>query len=61
LREALIKNDGKYRIELRMTNEEQRIIFEYSTSHTSFVEIPFVEDMYIDEDYWLLDVLDFLD
>ena len=61
LRDVLIKNNGSYRIELRMGNDEWRIIFEYSTALTWFIEVPYKENMYTDEEYWLLDVLDFLE
>ncbi len=37
------------------------IAFEYSTSRTGFVEIPYEENLKIDEDYYLLDMLDFLE
>lgn len=39
----------------------ETIIFEYSTSRTWFIEVPYTSDMQIDEEYWLLDVVDFLD
>lgn len=61
LRDALLKNNGIYRIAFRMTNDEWWIIFEYSTARTGFIEVPYILDMYIDEQYWLLDVVDFLD
>jgi hypothetical protein len=41
-------------------DEELRIIFEYSTARHNFIEVPYEEEMHIDEDYWFLDVLDFL-
>ncbi len=61
LRSALIQNpDGAFRIELKVKNEES-IIFEYSSVFSSFREVPYGEKMHIDEDYWLSDILDFLD
>jgi hypothetical protein len=60
LRNTLIKNSGTYRIELRVTSYELPIVFEYSTARTGFILVPYEEGMKIDEDYWLLDVLDFL-
>jgi hypothetical protein len=61
LRDALIKNGGVYRIELRILSSESRMIFEYSLMNSVFVEVPYIKDMYVDEDYWLDDILDFLD
>lgn len=61
LRSALIKNpDWAYRILLK---EEwfESIIFEYSFASSGFSEIPFDVKMNFDEDYWLSDILDFLD
>ena len=61
LRSALIKNpDGAYRIEFKIQNSES-FIFEYSFSGSQFVEITNTPKLRIDEDYWLLDILDFLD
>lgn len=61
LRSALIKNpDGAYRIEFKIQNSES-FIFEYSFSGSQFVEIPNTPKLRIDEDYWFLDILDFLD
>ena len=61
LRSALIKNiDGAYRIEIKVLGSES-IIFEYSFSRCRFIEIPNIPKLRIDEDYWLLDVLDFLE
>lgn len=60
-REALIKNNGVYRIGLRMTPNEWRLIFEYSLTYWVFREICYTEGMSIDEEYWLDDILDFLD
>ncbi len=48
---AILRND-------KMNN---LITFEYSTSRTGFVEIPYEENLKIDEDYYLLDMLDFLE
>lgn len=39
----------------------EQIIFEYSTSRSTFIEVPYTSGMQIDEEYWLDDVLDFLD
>lgn len=60
LRSALIKNiDGAYRIEFKVLGSES-IIFEYSFSRCRFIEIPNIPKLRINEDYWLLDILDFL-
>jgi Beta-lactamase superfamily domain len=61
LRDALIRNNGVYRIQLRITNYELSIIFEYSTARIGFIEVPCEDGMKIDEDYWILDILDFLE
>lgn len=37
------------------------MIFEYSTSRSGFIEVSCEENMKIDEDYWLSDILDFLE
>lgn len=61
LRSALIKNpDGAYRILFRLENTES-IVFEYSFASSLFSEVSYIPKMRIDEDYWLSDVLDFLD
>ena len=60
LRDTLIKNNGVYSIECRVQNK-QNIIFEYSTIRMSFIEVPYTEKMHIDEDYFLSDILDFLE
>ncbi len=39
----------------------QKILFEYSTARTGFEEIPYEANMKIDEDYWFLDIIDFLE
>lgn len=61
LRSALIKNpDGAYRIEFKIF-EKESFIFEFSFASENFSEVPYRENMRIDEDYWLLDILDYLD
>ncbi len=61
LRSALIGNrDGAYRIQFKI-NTENSIIFEYSFASSEFIEIPFAMNTRIDEDYWLSDILDFLE
>lgn len=61
LRSALVKNsDGAYRIEFKIQNAES-IIFEYSFASSVFSEVPNTPKIRIDEDYWMLDILDFLD
>ncbi len=60
LRDALIQNDGVYRIVFRVQNEK-KIIFEYSTARIGFLEVSYSEKMSIDEDYYLSDILDFLE
>jgi hypothetical protein len=61
LRSALIKNpDGAYRIEYKIAGVES-IIFEYSLAASSFSEVPNTPKLSIDEDYWMVDILDFLD
>lgn len=61
LRSALIKNpDGAYRIEFKILGSES-IIFEYSLASSIFSEVPNIPKIRIDEDYWMLDILDFLD
>lgn len=61
LRSALIQNpDGCYRIGFKIQNDASTI-FEYSVALSWFTEVSYVSDMQIDEEYWLLDVLDFLD
>lgn len=60
LRSALIKNpDGAYRIEFKIQGAES-VIFEYSFSNLLFLEVPNIPKLRIDEDYWMLDILDFL-
>lgn len=60
-RSALIKNpEGAYRILFKLENFES-IVFEYSFASSSFSEVSYIAKMYIDEDYWLSDILDFLD
>lgn len=60
LRSALIKNrEGKYRIGFR--HHDETIIFEYSFAALEFVEVEYDSMFHIDEMYWFLDVLDFLD
>ncbi len=61
LRSAMIENGWVYRIELKMKNEEWRVIFEYSFATTSFSEVLYNESMRMDESYWLEDILDFLE
>lgn len=61
LRSALIKSsDGTYRIEFKILGSES-IIFEYSLASLLFSEVPNTPKSRIDEDYWMLDILDFLD
>lgn len=61
LRSALIKSpDGAYRIEFKILGSES-IIFEYSLANSIFSEVPNIPKIRIDEDYWMLDILDFLD
>lgn len=61
LRSALIKNpDGAYRIEFKVSPTESTV-FEYSFASEKFGEVSYSEKMRIDEDYWLSDILDFLD
>ncbi len=61
LRSALIKNpDGAYRIEFKILGSES-IIFEYSFATSLFSEVSNTPKLRIDEDYWMLDILDFLD
>lgn len=61
LRSAMIKNkDWAYRIQFKTTKEDA-IIFEYSFASIEFAEVPYVIDPRIDEDYWLSDILDFLE
>ncbi len=61
LRSALMRNtDGAYRIEFKILGSES-IIFEYSLTTSSFIEIPNIPKLRIDEDYWIIDILDFLD
>jgi hypothetical protein len=60
-RSALMANrDGAYHIQFRI-NSEDSIIFEYSFVSSEFTQIPFVLNMRIDEDYWLSDILDYLE
>ncbi|MBP9779830.1 MBL fold metallo-hydrolase [Candidatus Gracilibacteria bacterium] len=60
LRSALIKNrEGKYRIGCKY--QDETIIFEYSFASSEFVEVAYESLLHIDEVYWLLDILDFLD
>jgi Beta-lactamase superfamily domain len=61
LRDALLRNNGAYTIACKIKNENQKLIFTYSTSYFSFVEAPYEEGMWIDEDYWLSDIIDFLE
>ena len=61
LRSALIKNaDGAYRIEVKIQDLDS-IIFEYSFATSLFSEVPYIPKIRIDEDYWMLDILDFLE
>lgn len=61
LRSTLIKNhDGCYRIGLKVQNAET-VVFEYSLADVVFREVPYSTELHIDEDYWLLDIVDFLD
>ena len=39
----------------------EQIIFEYSLADIAFREVPYSSALHIDEDYWLLDIVDFLD
>jgi hypothetical protein len=41
--------------------QKQQIIYEYSTARTWFIEVPYADGMKIDEDYWILDLIDFLE
>ncbi|MDD2693613.1 MAG: MBL fold metallo-hydrolase [Candidatus Gracilibacteria bacterium] len=41
--------------------QEQWIIFEYSLADVAFREVPYSSELQVDEDYWLLDIVDFLD
>ena len=61
LRDALIKNSGTYRIQCIINNLQLPIIFEYSTALSWFIEVPYREWIQIDESYWFLDIVDFLD
>jgi hypothetical protein len=54
-----LKSDSS--VSLRNDKMEDRIVFQYSTTRTWFIEVPYVLDMQIDESYWLLDVVDFLE
>ncbi|MBC7498405.1 MBL fold metallo-hydrolase [Candidatus Gracilibacteria bacterium] len=61
LRSALIQNrDGAYRIGFKI-NTENSIIFEYGFASSEFIEIPYTANTRIDEDYWLPDILDYID
>lgn len=61
LRDSLIKNDGLYRIRLRITGEES-ILFMYSLGELGFIEVSEAGTVSkVDEEYWMDDVLDFLD
>ena len=61
LRSALIQNkDGAYRIQFKI-NAEDSIIFEYSFASSEFIQVPYTQSARIDEDYWLFDILDYLD
>ncbi|MBX9704667.1 MAG: hypothetical protein K5Q00_00300, partial [Gammaproteobacteria bacterium] len=61
LRSALIKNpDGAYRIEFKILGSES-VIFEYSFATSLFSEAQNTPKLRIDEDYWMIDILDFLD
>ncbi len=61
LRSALIRNiDGAYRIEVKIQDSDS-IIFEYSFATSLFSEVPYMPKMRMDEDYWMLDILDFLE
>ena len=61
LRSALMKSpDGAYRIEFKILGSES-IIFEYSFAASLFIEVSNVPKIRIDEDYWILDILDFLE
>ncbi len=61
LRSALIANrDGAYRIQFKV-NTEDLIIFEYSFASSEFTQVLYAPNMHIDEDYWLYDILDYLD
>ncbi len=61
LRSALIGNrDGAYRILFKI-NTEDSIIFEYSFASSEFTQVLYTPAMRIDEDYWLSDILDYLD
>lgn len=59
LRESLLRNQGFYRI--RFFVSDSSVVFEYSTARSGFCEVPFAQNMNIDEEYWLIDILDFLD
>lgn len=61
LRSALLSSpDGIYRIECKM-EWSSSLIFEYSFAQTGFVQVTSSPDMRIDEEYWFLDILDFLE
>ncbi len=61
LRSALIGNrDGAYRIQFKV-NTEDSIILEYSFASSEFTQVLYTPAMRIDEDYWLSDILDYLD
>ena len=60
LRSAILSSpDSVYRIECKI-NWSPSLVFEYSFAQTGFIQVISSPDMRIDEDYWLLDVLDFL-
>lgn len=65
LRSALIKNkDGCYRIAFKIWSSSENewiILFEFSFAKSQFTEALYTETLKIDEDYWLADILDFLE
>ncbi len=62
LRSVLIRNkDAAYRIQFSLEKDTPPIVFEYCFWWFCFTEVPFDSALKIDEDYWLSDVMDFLD
>ncbi len=56
----ILSPDGVYRIEFRIQNGLS-LVFEYSFASSQFALVANTPKLRIDEDYWLLDVIDFLD
>ncbi len=59
LRDALIRNNGIYRI--GCTLDDTKYIFEYSTGVSGFREVAYESLMYLDEEYYVTDIIDFLE